>query len=195
MKEEQIVNSARTLFLKYGIKKVSMDEIAKNAGVTKKTVYSYFGSKADLINFFIKEELNNMKKIVEEYQNKNNNFLENVHQGLYKMLTYKEESFFINLLIKEQDSFNVKMLKDSLKNVDGEIKNFIKQILLQAKDDGYIEVKNIDITTFLIYKMYIALMFEWDEEFKKLNDKEIADNILHILKNGIITKNNKKKGS
>ena len=188
MKEEQIVNSARTLFLKYGIKKVSMDEIAKNAGVTKKTVYSYFGSKADLINFFIKEELNNMKKIVEEYQNKNNNFLENVHQGLYKMLTYKEESFFINLLIKEQDSFNVKMLKDSLKNVDGEIKNFIKQILLQAKDDGYIEVKNIDITTFLIYKMYIALMFEWDEEFKKLNDKEIADNILHILKNGIITK-------
>lgn len=195
MKEEQIVNSARTLFLKYGIKKVSMDEIAKNAGVTKKTVYSYFGSKADLINFFIKEELNNMKKIVEEYQNKNNNFLENVHQGLYKMLTYKEESFFINLLIKEQDSFNVKMLKDSLKNVDGEIKNFIKQILLQAKDDGYIEVKNIDITTFLIYKMYIALMFEWDEEFKKLNDKEIADNILHILKNGIIKKNNKKKGS
>lgn len=195
MKEEQIVNSARTLFLKYGIKKVSMDEIAKNAGVTKKTVYSYFGSKADLINFFIKEELNNMKKIVEEYQNKSNNFLENVHQGLYKMLTYKEESFFINLLIKEQDSFNVKMLKDSLKNVDGEIKNFIKQILLQAKDDGYIEVKNIDITTFLIYKMYIALMFEWDEEFKKLNDKEIADNILYILKNGIITKNNKKKGS
>lgn len=195
MKEEQIVNSARTLFLKYGIKKVSMDEIAKNAGVTKKTVYSYFGSKADLINFFIKEELNNMKKIVEEYQNKSNNFLENVHQGLYMMLTYKEESFFINLLIKEQDSFNVKMLKDSLKNVDGEIKNFIKQILLQAKDDGYIEVKNIDITTFLIYKMYIALMFEWDEEFKKLNDKEIADNILHILKNGIITKNNKKKGS
>lgn len=195
MKEEQIVNSARTLFLKYGIKKVSMDEIAKNAGVTKKTVYSYFGSKADLINFFIKEELNNMKKIVEEYQNKSNNFLENVHQGLYKMLTYKEESFFINLLIKEQDSFNVKILKDSLKNVDGEIKNFIKQILLQAKDDGYIEVKNIDITTFLIYKMYIALMFEWDEEFKKLNDKEIADNILHILKNGIITKNNKKKGS
>ncbi|MBR3162771.1 MAG: TetR/AcrR family transcriptional regulator [Clostridia bacterium] len=188
MKEEQIVSSARTLFLKYGIKKVSMDEIAKNAGVTKKTVYSYFGSKADLINFFIKEELNNMKKIVEEYQNNSNDFLEKVHQGLYKMLTYKKESFFINLIIKEQDSFNVKMLKESLKSVDGEIKNFIKQILLQAKNDGYIEVKNIDITTFLIYKMYIALMFEWDEEFKKLNDKEIADNILHILKNGIITK-------
>lgn len=188
MKEEQIVNSARTLFLKYGIKKVSMDEIAKNAEVTKKTVYSYFESKADLINFFIKEELNNMKKIVEEYKNNSNDFLENVHQGLYKMLTYKKESFFINLLIKEQDSFNVKMLKDSLKSVDGEIKNFIKQILLQAKEDGNIEVKNIDITTFLIYKMYIALMFEWDEEFKKLNDEEIADNILHILKNGIITK-------
>ena len=68
------------------------------------------------------------------------------------------------------------MLKDSLKNVDGEIKNFIKQILLQAKDDGYIEVKNIDITTFLIYKMYIALMFEWDEEFKKLTCCRVSFN-------------------
>ena len=41
MKEELIVNSARELFKSYGIKKVSMNEIAKKAGVTKKTVYSY----------------------------------------------------------------------------------------------------------------------------------------------------------
>ena len=36
--------------------------------------------------------------------------------------------------------------------------------------------------------MYIALMFEWDEQYTKLNDKEIADNILQILKNGLSPK-------
>ena len=182
MKETQIVNSARELFTKYGIKKVSMDEIAKNAGVTKKTVYSYFPSKADLINYFIKEELRNMKQIVEEYESKNQDFFDNVHQGLYKMLKYKKNSFFLNLLIKESESFDVKILKDSLNKVDKEMKDFIKQILTKAKEKGYIKVQNIDVTTFLIYKMYIALMFEWDEEYKELNDKEIADNILQILK-------------
>ena len=188
MKEERIINSARELFIKYGIKKVSMNEIAKNAGVTKKTVYSYFVNKADLINYFIKDELNNMRHIVEEYADKNEDFFENVHQGLFRLLTYKKNSFFLNILINNTESFDVKILKDSLNKVDKEIKDFIKQILIKAKEKGCIEVQNIDITTFLIYKMYIALMFEWDEQYTKLNDKEIADNILQILKNGLSPK-------
>ena len=187
MKEEQIVNSARELFKKYGIKKASMDEIARDAGVTKKTVYSYFESKADLINYFIKEELNNMKKIVEKYEKKEQDFFENVNQGLCEMLKYKEKSFFLNLIEKDSEAFNVKILKDSIKNVDKEIKDFIKQILIKAKKKGYIEFQNLDVTTFLIYKMYFSLMFEWNDEYKDLNDKEIADNILQILRNGLST--------
>lgn len=185
MKEEQIINSARELFKKYGVKKVSMEEIANNAGVTKKTVYTYFKSKADLINYFIKEELNNMKQIVGEYENQNEDFFENVHQGLYKLLTYKKNSFFLNLLINDTETFDVKILKDSLNKVDREIKDFIKKILQKAKEKEYIKVQNIDVITFLIFKMYIALMFEWDDEYKKLDDEEITDNIMQILRNGL----------
>ena len=49
-------------------------------------------------------------------------------------------------------------------------------------------MQNIDVTTFIIYKIYFALMFEWDNEYTKLDDKEIADNILQILKNGLNSK-------
>ena len=35
-KKEEVINAARDLFTKYGYKKVSMDEIAKEANVTKK---------------------------------------------------------------------------------------------------------------------------------------------------------------
>lgn len=185
IKKELIISSARKLFEKYGIKKTSMDEIASNAGITKKTIYAYFNNKAEIINYFIKEELNNMKKIVEEYSNKEGDFFENVHQGLYSLLTYKNESFFINLINKESDKIDVKEIKENLSMVDGEIKRFIKEILEKAMKLGYIEVQNIEVTTFLIYKMYIALMFEWDEDSKKLNDKEIADNVLQILRYGL----------
>ena len=128
-----------------------------------------------------------MKKIVKKYENNNQDFFENVNQGLYEMLTYKEESFFLNLIEKDSEAFNVKILRDSIKNVDKEIKDFIKQILTKAKEKGYIEFQNLDVTTFLIYKMYFALMFEWNDEYKELNDKEIADNILQILRNGLST--------
>ena len=68
MKEEQIIEVARELFHKFGFKKVSMDEIAKEAGVTKKTIYRYFNSKEALLEYFIQEEIQNMKAIVEEVQ-------------------------------------------------------------------------------------------------------------------------------
>ena len=61
MKDDQIITAAKKLFTKYGFKKVSMDEIASEAGVTKKTVYTYFSSKEELLKYCIKEELNNMK--------------------------------------------------------------------------------------------------------------------------------------
>ena len=63
-KKEEVINSARELFITYGYKKVSMDEIAKKSGVTKKTIYSYFKDKNELIKYFLYEEIEKMKKIV-----------------------------------------------------------------------------------------------------------------------------------
>ena len=43
--KERILNTARNLFNEYGYSKTSMDLIAREAGVTKKTIYSYFKDK------------------------------------------------------------------------------------------------------------------------------------------------------
>ena len=63
--------------------------------------------------------------------------------------------------------------------------DYIKSKLVDANEKGYISVKNVDVMTFLIYKMYIALMFEWSDSYKKLDEQEITDTILQILKGGI----------
>ena len=47
-KKEDIIEKARILFTNYGYKRVSMDEVAREANVTKKTIYSYFKDKEDL---------------------------------------------------------------------------------------------------------------------------------------------------
>ena len=82
MKEEQIVEAARKLFGKYGYKRVSMEEIAKEANVTKRTVYSYFKSKEEILKYFLNEEVQNMKKILEETEKVNKSFFENLHETI-----------------------------------------------------------------------------------------------------------------
>lgn len=185
MKGEQILNAAKNLFTNYGFKKVSMDEIASEAGVTKKTVYTYFSSKEELLKYCIKEELQNMRKIIENVESKKLDFMETVHQVIYNLLKYKKNCKFLKMLFKESEILKNEQLKDNLKIVDKEIQNYIRKQLELAIQNDKIEVQNIDITTFLIYKMYIALMIDWNEDYKKLDEKEIADNILHFLVNGL----------
>ena len=185
MKEEQILNAAKKLFTNYGFKKVSMDEIASEAGVTKKTVYTYFSSKEELLKYCIKEELQNMRKIIENVESKKLDFMETVHQVIYNLLKYKKNCKFLKMLFKESEILKNEQLKDNLKIVDKEIQNYIRKQLELAIQNDKIEVQKIDITTFLVYKMYIALMIDWNEDYKKLDEKEIADNILHFLVNGL----------
>lgn len=185
MKKDQIIESARLLFHKYGFKKVSMDEIARESGVTKKTIYSYFSSKEDLLKYFIQEEILNMKNIVEEIDNKNLDFFETVNQSIYKLLQYRRDKDFLNTITKEAEWLKNPIIINSLELIDIQIQNYIKTKLEKAKENGYIYYKDVDITAFLIYKMYIALMFEWNENEKKLDEQMIASSISAILKNGL----------
>ena len=61
-----IIETARDLFTKYGYKKVSMDEIAHEANVTKKTIYSYFKDKDSMFLYFLNEELEKLKAEIEK---------------------------------------------------------------------------------------------------------------------------------
>jgi AcrR family transcriptional regulator len=51
-KKEHILNIAADLFFKHGIKSITMDEIAREAAVSKKTIYSYYKDKKELIEAF-----------------------------------------------------------------------------------------------------------------------------------------------
>ena len=46
---ENILEKADALFNKYGIRSISMDEIARELGISKKTIYQYFKDKDDIV--------------------------------------------------------------------------------------------------------------------------------------------------
>jgi AcrR family transcriptional regulator len=52
---ELIVTKARELFFSYGLKSVSMDDVARQAGISKKTIYQSFSDKAELVHTIVNE--------------------------------------------------------------------------------------------------------------------------------------------
>lgn len=188
MKEDQIIESARKLFNKYGYKRVSMDEIANTAKVTKKTVYSYFSSKEELFKYFINEEIQNMKKVVENTENTSLPYFENVHNVICALLKYKKTRNFLSIILEEAEVFKNDIVFENLKTIDKMIQNYIKEKLVFAKEKGYIDVPDVDITAFLVYKMYIALIIESTNE--GIDENKIADTLIKIIRYGIERKDN-----
>jgi len=47
--KEEILHKATELFLNYGFKSVTMDDLAEQMGISKKTIYSHFQNKTKLV--------------------------------------------------------------------------------------------------------------------------------------------------
>lgn len=56
LKRQRILRAATDLFIHHGYRKTSVDEVARQSGVAKGTVYLYFKTKADLLAQAIVEE-------------------------------------------------------------------------------------------------------------------------------------------
>lgn len=54
---ERIIKGGEELFLQAGIKSITMDDIAKHLGMSKKTIYQFFNDKNELVSALVKKKL------------------------------------------------------------------------------------------------------------------------------------------
>ncbi len=68
-KQARIVETANDLFRRYGIKKVTVEEICRKAGASKMTFYKYFANKSELFlhiwNQWVEKEFDNLDEVNE----------------------------------------------------------------------------------------------------------------------------------
>ena len=82
-----IVAAGRKLFWKYGIRKVSVEEISKEAGVSKMTFYRLFENKSELVKVILEEEYRVNWKRYEDLMNSDQSF----PQKIEKLIEMKME--------------------------------------------------------------------------------------------------------
>lgn len=174
-KKKEVISTARYLFTKYGFNKVSMDEIAKESKVTKKTIYTYFKSKNDLIKYFLDKEIKNIEDIAKKIDKENLDFSNKIYNIIMATIDYKYKSELLKYLTNDTFSKYEQMINESIQT------ELIKKID-QAKEKNLIKDCNSEITAFIIYKIYISLMYEWH---KPIDKNEIAKNLKNILEKGL----------
>ena len=182
-KREAVIDTARRLFTKYGYKKVSMDEIAKESGVTKKTIYSYFKDKDSMFSYFIQEELEEMKKKLDDENDGNKSFIELVARNLYSMLMFKNNSSLISTISNEIRNSQNKKGHGFLKIYDDEIINYLEEKIKNEIELGNIKKCDAHLTAFILYKVFLSVLFEYDLD---IEEEEVTREVTTILKEGLL---------
>lgn len=59
---KNIMSKVRELYMKYGIKSITMDDVARELGISKKTLYQYVNDKNDLVGKFVDNEIDQRQK-------------------------------------------------------------------------------------------------------------------------------------
>lgn len=86
---ERIIQGGEDLFLQAGIKSVTMDDIAKHLGMSKKTIYQFFSDKNELVIALVKKKLQEDEDQINEIINSSANVVEE----MINMMKCSEEIF------------------------------------------------------------------------------------------------------
>ena len=78
--KEHIVQESIKLFLKYGLKSVTMDDIAKHLSMSKKTIYLHFDDKEDIIIQATSRVFEEEMHVMGEIESKAENAVEHLYQ-------------------------------------------------------------------------------------------------------------------
>ncbi|MFZ9661897.1 MAG: TetR/AcrR family transcriptional regulator [Chitinophagaceae bacterium] len=89
--KDRIKEQARVLFVKYGIRSVSMDDIASSLGMSKKTIYNFFADKDELVLDIIDSEIEKMKTDCVYSVTESENAIQEIFMTMDRIQTHQKQ--------------------------------------------------------------------------------------------------------
>jgi len=126
--KHEIIERAESLFLKYGFKSITMDDMARELGISKKTLYQHFKNKDDLVenvvNSHMDKECAMVDKLIASAKNALDEifliarmYIEHLEQispsAIYDLQKYYGKLY--SEVMARQDQFDLELISKNIK--------------------------------------------------------------------------------
>lgn len=184
--KQRIIGTANHFFSRYGIKAITMDFLAKQLGISKKTIYDFFNDKDDLVlqcvNLRILEHKNQFREIVDN----STNIIAAVYEiSLKSQEIYRQTNplFYLDLERNYPSIYDQLTHKDKFSN-DATIATIIEKGI---REDLFI--KNINTAIVNIFWQELISFIHHQNELPEgsYQKKELIENILYPFIRGLCT--------
>lgn len=197
-KQEKVVRSAVSEFIKHGFEKANVGEIAKKAGVAKGSIYQYFENKKELFiyavqwsaNFFLKKY---DQQIIPADMDIFNFMIESAKPMLQQLKEERELTIFMqDVILGKYNSVGDESLTAMMKTGD----EYVVKLIKEGKKNGSIR-KDIDDHILSMFLIGASMKIKESILYKARNDANNAADLgydkyeyeygamMELLKNGM----------
>ena len=158
--KDRILEKAHDLFMRYGIRSVSMDDMSTQLGMSKKTLYQYYADKEELVDAVLTRLLEGNRKECMEYKQDSENAVHEVFQA-FEMI----QALFANMnpsIVFDLEKYHSNIYKKIQHHKHVFMYDVIKSNIQRGiKEELYRNEINVDtLTRFRIESMMLAFNSE-----------------------------------
>lgn len=182
--KEKILRAAEELFIQYGIRSVTMDDVARDASMSKKTLYQYFDNKDSLV---IEVAKYHIEAETSEFQEITNQAKDAIHDMLLVSQCLRKHVFRMNpSLLFDMQKYHGKAWDEYLKFKHSTIRGHIKKNIDQGIEEGYFrsEIDSEILSTLRVEQVQLAFnskIFPTDKFDFAAIQLQILDHFIHGL--------------
>ncbi len=187
--KRHVVEVARLLFANVGVQHTTMNDIAEAAGKGRRTIYTYFKNKEDILNAVIGLELGELRKEIELTSQKDlapepKLFkLISVHLNTMRKIVLRNGSlqaeFFRDIWVVEKARIMFDLFE----------REQIGKILQEGVQNNIFNIPNIETMAYLLQNaikgMEVPFISGHLHTNKKISLELIQENMKHLILNGI----------
>ncbi|MCI2253493.1 TetR/AcrR family transcriptional regulator [Domibacillus sp. PGB-M46] len=173
-RKKDIIEAATKSFTMFGYKATTMDQVAKLANVGKGTIYTFFKNKDELFQDIWVTLIEEMKEAAEAVIDPAHSFQENVYLALFEMLVFRTKHQLAIKLFQEEKEMGTPAAAEALKKMEDAIVAYIAAKAKEAMEKNEIEHTDPEIAAFVMLKLYVTLVADWERRGRTLSKEEIA---------------------
>jgi AcrR family transcriptional regulator len=184
---QEIIGGARALFEKFGLKKTTMEDIAKEIGKGKSSLYYYFPSKYEIFEAVVDQEITEHFAMAQKEVDKAPTATEKLKAYIKVRLCKMNKMGNLSQVVKNDLLDNMRVVMNIKKKHEINQVNMIQEIIAKGIETG--EFREIKGTELCLTANLFAATFRGvalpmcSETFPDLTEN--ADDIVEIMVKGI----------
>lgn len=185
-KREDILLGATRVFMSYGIKSVTMDDLARELGISKKTIYQFFKDKNELIETLLDEKLNQDQGTCDQMRMDSVNAIDALYKVISMIATNMSQihpSVFYDLQ---------KYHPGAMKKIDAHQQDFVSEMIkgniVRGRTEGvYREDFDVEVVAQIYIRVVDSIVRREKITSESLNFSELFKEAIHFMITGMST--------